>query len=90
MNKTTAFNADDLPLMRLDALTKSHTAFTGFMDMMNAKGNYRPSFYLDSKSPSAKSELVELANAYDAAQISRGHDRRSYRVGSGWPVSKSS
>ena len=64
---------------RADELTKKHTAFADFSDMLNALGNYRPSLYIKRKPLVHQHELRELADAYDAAQAERGDDRRAYR-----------
>lgn len=61
-------------MTRADELTKKLTAFDTFVDMLNAKGSYRPSIG-SSKSPERK----ELADLYDAAQEARGDKRRASR-----------
>lgn len=70
----------------LDEQTRSISAFASFNDLLEAKGDYRPSIGCKSGSGSTRdlsfSELMALqrfANAYDAAQKSRGDSRRVYR-----------
>lgn len=60
---------------RARELTHSLTAFNSFEDLLEAKGNYRPS--MDMRYAAA----VELADLYDAAQEARGDNRRAYRYG---------
>lgn len=62
-------------MTRGNQLTTKHTAFTSLLDMMDAKGSYRPS--MDVREP----EIKELADIYDAAQEARGDDRRAFRYG---------
>jgi len=61
----------------LDALTKKHTAFASFDDLLNAEGDYRPHFDLSFGDEERKAEVGALAEGYDAAQISRGDTRRA-------------
>lgn len=61
----------------IDKLTRDLTAFDSLADMLNAEGGYRPTIL-----PRDERHIV-LADAYDAAQIRRGDERRAYR-GSNW------
>ena len=57
----------------LDCITRDlHTA-NSFEDLLNAAGNYRPT--LDVRNSAG----LMLADAYDAAQESRGDSRRAER-----------
>lgn len=61
---------------RLDSLTRKHSAFASFDEMLNALGGYRPSMHTHDW---RNDELKELAEAYDKAQAARGDDRRVFR-----------
>lgn len=56
-------------------LTWQNTAFSTFEQLINAKGNYRPSL------TRAEQDTRMLGALYDAAQIARGDDRRAYMYG---------
>lgn len=60
-------------------LTRKHTAFGSFEEMLTAEGGYRPSFYIRGRDPADALEIEQLADAYDAEQVSRGDSRRAYR-----------
>lgn len=62
----------------LDILTSRHTAFDKFDHMVNAGGNYRPSFYLKGKSRKAITDIAEIVAAYNRTMAERGDDRRAY------------
>lgn len=64
----------------LDFLTRKNTAdFKTFNAMLNAGGNYFPSFDGVTGLGSRKSakEQIRLAHEYDAAQAARGDARRA-------------
>ena len=85
MNTENALNSFDSALSvmvehhraveRADTLTIENTAFSTFDQLLNAKGNYRPS--LTRAYPATR----ELGRIYDAAQIARGDDRRAFMYG---------
>lgn len=56
-------------------LVANHTAFRDFSSLLWAEGGYRPS--LDVSEP----VMLQIADAYDAAQAARGDARRAYRYG---------
>ena len=58
----------------LDAFVRSRTAFESLEDMVTAAGGYRPTIRVD-----AEPGFLQLADAYDQAQIKRGDERRAYR-----------
>lgn len=58
-------------ISKADALTKEHTAFGSFEELITASGNYRP--VLQGNSP----EQAELASMYNVAQQERGDPRRA-------------
>lgn len=58
-----------------DRLTVACTAFNSFDELLNAKGDYRPS--LSRATP----ETRTLGALYDASQIARGDSRRAYMYG---------
>lgn len=60
----------------IDSVVRRNTAFRSLFDMLLADGRYRPS--LDVREP----VMLQIADAYDAAQALRGDDRRAYRYGS--------
>lgn len=59
----------------LDEITRKHTAFENFKDMVNAEGGYRPTLRTESVK-----ELKILADCYDQAQKDKGDPRRALRV----------
>ena len=61
---------------RADELTRKHSAFRSFEELITCERNYRPS--INMHEPSKR----ELADLYDAAQEARGDERRAYRFGS--------
>jgi hypothetical protein len=61
---------------RADELTRMHSAFRSFEDLITCERNYRPSINMHMASKR------ELAALYDAAQAARGDSRRAYRFGS--------
>lgn len=66
----------DRPVMsdgELDEVVRRNTAFRNMLDMLDAKGNYRPS--LDCSEP----VMLAIADRYDELQAARGDDRRAYR-----------
>ena len=66
--------------MNIDSITKAHTAFSSFSDLVSSKGGYQPSFYLTGKTAEEQAELVFLANAFDHFFKLSGENRRSYRA----------
>lgn len=64
-----------------DRLTRAHTGFGSFEEMLNVEGSYRPSFYVRGEDASIDAEIRMLAERYDAEQAKRGSDRRTHRVG---------
>lgn len=71
-----------VPVMNtnIDSLTKKHTAFSSFSDLVSSKGGYQPSFYLSGKSAEDQAELVFLADAFDHFCRLSGENRRAYRA----------
>ncbi len=65
------------PTPALDALTRRHTAFSGFVALLTAARGYRPSIRLDLL---GKDGLV-LALAYDRQQAAWGDPRRAFVTG---------
>ena len=63
----------------LDTITRKHTAFTSFSELVNAAGNYRPSIYLNKGAYADNLEKTTLAMAYDDTQAARGDERRAFR-----------
>lgn len=59
----------------LDAITREHTGFESFYEIVNAAGNYRPT--IQTTNP----YLKLLADAYDQVQAASGDPRRAYRRG---------
>jgi hypothetical protein len=57
-----------LELARLDLLTRQHTAFNSFAELLDAP-----------YSPTLRGAAVKLGRAYDEAQAARGSARRSFR-----------
>lgn len=64
---------------QLDRITRENSAFASFADLVNAKGNYRPSIYLGEKSRKLQGELLCLAIAYDCHQMRALDSRRVFR-----------
>tara|TARA_R110000782_G_C14498082_1_gene378228 strand:+ start:214 stop:444 length:231 start_codon:yes stop_codon:yes gene_type:complete len=66
-------------------IVKNATAFKDFDELVNAGGEYRPSFMLSRPAGKAKycieqrAELEKLADLYDHYQEIRGDERRAYR-----------
>lgn len=60
---------------RANTLTWKNSAFVSFEQLLNAGGDYRPSF------SRATPDCRELAALYDAAQQARGDSRRAYMYG---------
>lgn len=65
------------PTPALDALTRRHTAFPGFVALLTAARGYRPSIRLDLL---GRDGLV-LALAYDRQQAAWGDPRRAFVSG---------
>lgn len=67
----------NLEMMLSDAsltrTTKEITGFSTFMELLDAKGGYRPSLN------ASKPECLALADAYDLAQRLRNDGRRAHR-----------
>lgn len=59
----------------IDTITRTHTAFATFEELLNAKGGYFPSIDV-----SVYSKAI-LADAYDKAQAFRGDRRRAFQYG---------
>ena len=57
----------------LDWVTREHTGFTTFLEMVNAKGSYRPTMHLGYHW-----HFVFLAQAYNRVQRDRMDPRRVY------------
>lgn len=68
-------------LTNADQLTRAHTAFDSFADMLDAGGAYAPSIHCGARNDDTaeRTQLRELANLYDRAQAARGDARRAYR-----------
>ncbi|MHB1100239.1 MAG: hypothetical protein ACYCZR_11860 [Burkholderiales bacterium] len=65
---------------RADYLTRTLSAFDSFYDLINAKGNYRPTLYTGTECPSQQSILAkELADLYDKTMEEAGDSRRVFR-----------
>ena len=76
---------------RYDFLTREHTAFKCFQDLIDAFGGYAPSLRAESaracrmasgrriNQKGHRAELTELADGYDRAQAQRGDARRAFR-----------
>ena len=65
---------------RASWLTRKHTAFLSFADLLDALGGFYPSLRTQSADrDDDRRELTELADAYDAAQAVRGDHRRALR-----------
>lgn len=75
-NRKRAGEIEYINTVNLDAITKRHSGFDCFEDMLNADGGYRPTIRIDGR---FKAELKVLADAYDNAQETRGDARRAYR-----------
>jgi hypothetical protein len=58
-----------------DFLTRTHTAFRSFDELLNAPGGYFPSLNV------GKTGIKLLADHYDHAQAARGDSRRAFRWG---------
>lgn len=65
---------------RADVLTRVHSAFKSFSDLLTCHRNYRPTLCRDLP------ETRELAALYDAAQEMRGDHRRAFMSGQGRKV----
>ena len=64
----------------LDKLVRKHSGFSSFSDLIDAKGDYRPTIATARMTGTQVGlELVTIANAYDAEQQARGDERRAYR-----------
>ena len=59
----------------IDQITREQTAFTSLDEMLAGKGGYRPSIEVTDF------DRYRMAEAYDAAQIERGDERRAFRYG---------
>jgi len=69
-------------LTRLDRIVAEQSAFRNFEDLLNAKGNYRPS--LDcGQSEAGWEDRIFLADSYDAWMELIGDERRAFRYGIG-------
>lgn len=71
---TTKTNTIDASLPYFDRLTRKHTGFDTFAQMINSEASYRPTLR-----PKLHSAYRILADAYDLAQAMRGDPRRCYR-----------
>lgn len=60
----------------LDKITRNHSAFDTFEDLLNAAGGYRPTIRCNGK---GGDERRRLDDAYDRAQEARGDLRRAFR-----------
>jgi hypothetical protein len=63
----------------LDRIVARHTAFTNFSELIDAKGGYRPSIYLDGKTKQAKRELVFLVVRYNDYMKANNDARRIHQ-----------
>lgn len=61
------------PVVDIDLIVATYTAFTSLEELLNAKGGYFPSFDV------SKHLIKRMADAYDAAQAARGDSRRAFR-----------
>lgn len=59
----------------IDTITREQTAFSSLDEMLAGKGGYRPSIEVTDF------DRYRMAEAYDAAQIERGDERRAFRYG---------
>jgi hypothetical protein len=76
LNKTTTMITTEL-----DNLTRKHSAFRSFDELLNAKGNYRPTICTNLRGDYAGNlERNALLMAYDDHQQMRGDERRAYRA----------
>ncbi|NUB25743.1 hypothetical protein [Azospirillum brasilense] len=67
-------------LETLDALTRNHTCYEGFSELIGPEGSYRPTIRCDAETePGIRAERIALANAYDVAREAQGESRRAYR-----------
>lgn len=66
----------------VDNMVRTNTAFGTLEDMLQAKGNYRPSLDV------SEHDRRMLADLYDATQEARGDDRRAFRYGQPRPAPK--
>ncbi|HQT96853.1 MAG TPA: hypothetical protein PK416_03105 [Thermodesulfobacteriota bacterium] len=62
-----------IPVAVLDSITRDKHTAVSFDELINSPGNYRPT--LDVRDEAT----LMLADAYDAAQASRGDSRRAFR-----------
>jgi hypothetical protein len=73
-------------LKKINQLTIKYTCSIDFQDLVDAKGNFRPTLrcltglsedkYINANE---RRELTTLANAYDAFQLNRNDNRRAFR-----------
>lgn len=61
----------------LEHLTRAHTAFGSFRQLVDAPGGYSPS--LICSAPEHGADRSELADSYDTIQQRRGDPRRACR-----------
>lgn len=78
LNPSLIGNLRDKKYSYFDEVTAKHSAFKTFLELLDAKGNYRPSIKLAGRMPYDRGELEFLAQLYDKAQELRGDERRAY------------
>lgn len=64
--------------MNIEQITRKHTGFTSFSELLGAPGNYFPTVLLTGKSIADQVECHVLIEAYDYAQQLRGDERRAF------------
>lgn len=74
----TTNHQEDAMTTNIDAITRKHTAFRDFQDMLNTDPHYRPTLRTTQKGQAGR-ELALLADAYDAARQLQGDSRRICR-----------
>jgi hypothetical protein len=64
-----------------DQLTRAHSAFDGFSELLDAAGHYRPSLHAGPRNTDEqeRQQLARLADLYDQAQAAAGDCRRAFR-----------
>jgi hypothetical protein len=71
----------DYMLAKIDKLVRKHSCFGSMLDLMQARGKYRPTLYCYAAGTAKdRQELKLIADYYDACMEQVGDDRRAYRV----------
>jgi len=60
-----------------DELTADYSGFKTFQELLDAKGDYRPTITLRGESAPRRADKEFLAQLYDKAQELRGDERRA-------------